>query len=321
MLEFDIYGTKPEILSAILDGTYKKPHKSLAGSEGVVEFFGTEFITKSIFECDFTDKIFTRYCEEIAQFADAGLAYPKTYSWAIIRNSKSIYAPKHYILQEQIHGKEIYESTESMYDYCTKICTKEEYHQVLNKASENRALFLEIMKKLYDVNSENINNLHSLPKDEFARFAHTIITMLRDCKFSRPDFHHGNVIFDGKHLTMIDNELTGRKIGFYMDADGKINEEKFLTQILVGLLDIFSSPKYFSYKNKSCFDASELKHFEKIDKQNLELLKDIFITVIGETKKLTSPIVITPEFITNLQKHFDDFSKAQEREIINTLEK
>ena len=181
----------------------------LCGTEGKVYFLDDSFVVKTYFE-PFDDLIiFDKYCKEIKSFAEKGYAVPNVYAWATApcESGEKFLA---YVLEERVPGKTLFDlDVHRLYESCKKFCSKEEFDFAAQSRKNNPELLGLIMREhITDFLSVN-SALNSLSDAEIERFVSTDYSLGVDSRFSAPDVQAGNVMFDGKKLTVIDPAYLG----------------------------------------------------------------------------------------------------------------
>ncbi len=185
----------------------------LCGTEGKVYFVGGDFVVKTYFEPVEDLAMFNEFCKEIKSFGDAGYAVPRIYSWASVpcKTGKNF---ETFILEEKIKGKTLFDLDVSrLYDVCKKFCTREEFEFATASKKNNPELLGLVMREHIAEYLATNNALNLLPDAELERFISTDYELGINSRFSGPDVQAGNVMFDGKSLTVIDNAYLGRDKG------------------------------------------------------------------------------------------------------------
>lgn len=185
----------------------------LCGTEGKVYFVDDSFVVKTYFEPFDDMRVFNEYCKEIKSFGDSGYAVPKIYAWAAIPclGGKNFAA---YILEERVKGKTLFDlDVHRLYEQCKKFCSKEDFDFATASRKNNPELLGLIMRE-HIAEFLSINKaINSLSDAEIEKFISTDYNLGINSRFSSPDVQAGNVMFDGKKLTIIDSAYLGRDKG------------------------------------------------------------------------------------------------------------
>lgn len=248
-----------------------KSYTSRSGAEGVAFFVGKEFVVKYFERVGLEFQTFDDYCNEIQMFGNEGIACPKVYSWAISPICEEDKVYRFYILQEQIAGEELLpNSISDIESRCLSFCSRREFLDAIDNIAQNKNLYARLVEEYSRVVLERNEQLLTLSKDEIERFFHTYLTINKNSVFSSPDLHPGNILFDGNHMTMIDEVMAYRGRNKWLDYNGNFKEHQFKVQSFYDLLYLFTTNRYMQvyagrYKQETGqnIDASILKMIEE----------------------------------------------------------
>ena len=211
------------ILLALIPHLKKCPSKS--GSEGTAYFVNDRYIVKKYNnekKWVVLDDIFDAYCREIQMFGEKGYSVPKIYAWVKIPikhhwlfESKSkesyYYTHDYYVLQEKAEGREIYlNKIDDIYEQVESMFKPNRFGRVL-RSPEKFSEEYEDLLSVYIRDFIRVNSfVENMSESEIDAFVSSIYGMYLDGSFSTPDIHSNNVIFNGSHLTIIDNYMAKR---------------------------------------------------------------------------------------------------------------
>ena len=181
----------------------------LSGTEGNVYFVDDSFVVKTYFEPFDDMRIFNEYCKEIRSFGDKGYAVPRIHAWAAIPclGGERFIA---YILEDRVKGKALFDlDVHRLYESCKKFCSKSEFEHAVARKKNNPELLGLIMRE-HIAEFLSINKaLNSLSDAELEKFISSEYNIGVASRFSSLDVQAGNVMFDGKKLTIVDNAYLG----------------------------------------------------------------------------------------------------------------
>ena len=289
------FGRDGKLLETIVPNL--RSYTSRSGAEGVAYFVGKEFVVKYFERVGLEFSTFDNYCNEIQSFADGGLACPKIYSWATspICAEDNVY--RFYILQEQVPGEELLpNSIRDIEPRCLTFCSKREFVEATENIAKNKVLYAKLLDEFASVVFERNKQLASLSKEEIERFMHSYFEINRNSVFSSPDLHPGNVLFDGKTMTIIDEVMACRQPNKWLDYQGNFKEHQFKVQSFYDLLYLFSSNRYvqvyidrFEQETGQRVDRSVLRKAEETQKVFGQFMQ----SWVGSGMKLMIPEKLT----------------------------
>lgn len=243
-----------------------KAYPSKRGSEGTAYFIDKEFVVKYFERMNVEYGLFDNYCSEIQHYADGGYSCPKIYSWAKVPICEEDNVYKYYILQERIPGEDLFPYSIGDIEEKSKVfCSKDEFLSALDNINENKKLYKKIMKEYSDTVLRRSEQLESLSRDEIRRFISTYIEINKNAAFSLPDLHVGNILFDGKSLTLIDQIMVTRRYK-WLDSEGNFKDYRFKYDTLNDLIYLFSHVRNMRISMEHYEQATG----EKIDKNILK---------------------------------------------------
>ena len=302
------------LLSAVFDlGTF--PKKS--GQEGTAYFVGDDFVIKEILgdqESFYNYQNFEKYCKELADYHDQGLDVPAIYSWTMLPKSmfeKSRF-DRYYILQERIKGRDMFaHGIGYSFDDCKSFCNKQEFDAAMLSREG------ELYKKIVLTYLENClimnQQLEALPESVIENFIMSDYKMMTTEEFGAVDMHSGNVLFDGKKLTVIDNGFMENFFAHYHDGFIRQVVMKDMLRLLSGNFD---SLAFACMVRKKVPEAMEYHQKQRVSS------KKVIKRFVSATNRLLSPV-----FQDNFEyRNSCDFIKnvvdgEDEREIIAMLQK
>lgn len=278
------------------------PFKS--GGEGYAYFVDENYVVKKYFkkvDAEF-DLVFDDYCKEMQDFANRGMNVPKIYAWTKIpnfsRRNGSNYMYDYYILQERIHGRQLfYGFLEDVYPLCEKLCSKQEFDSAVENPNLNRELFTQIFHA-YVNDFVYINEyLCSVPEYQIDELLYSVYTMCLDGKYSIPDIFPANILFNAKKINAVDNHLDSR--------DGqKLSKVYTDTVVTSGLVWLFFYNNFVTGQNTDIAENDvELKSYLKTNRQ--AVIKPCKEAMIRMIKRLNS-VCMKPK-ITNRTVAMRDF--------------
>ena len=224
----------PANISKAIELLYSHNFKSKQGSEGKVYFLSDKYVVKEFFEnCgDEFAQNFDNYCRELQKLALSGVRVPKIYSWIkipICRSEKIAY--RYYILEENVHGREIYyESLTKFYDKCSDICDFATYRSLLKhpQASKNGiSEYEEILKRFVEDYMQMNELICSMSEAELDKYLLDTYRMFGTLSFSKPDIFPGNILVDGEKFRVIDNVLEIRE-----NKEREVCDSEYLSNML-----------------------------------------------------------------------------------------
>lgn len=189
------------------------------GGEGRAYFIFDKLVVKEFI--NFNDEnmfssLFESYCKEMQNFAKKGYSVPKIYSWVkvpsvVTRKGQMKFGYKYYILEEQVKGREVFVGyLQDAYHICRDLCSEEKFDKLMFNPELDKGLYKEIIKAyINDYMTMNMN-IEAMSEKDIERFVMTIHSMYEQGKYSIPDMYPSNMIYNGKTIFMIDNNLTDR---------------------------------------------------------------------------------------------------------------
>ena len=211
------------ILLALIPHLKKCSSKS--GSEGTAYFVDDKHVVKKYHnekKWIVLDDIFDAYCKEVQVFGENGYSVPKIFSWVKVpikhnwffeskNNESYYYTHDYYVLQEKAEGRELYlNKLDDIYALVEGHFKPNRFGRVLRNPSKFTEEYEELLST-YIRDYIRVNTfIESMSEQEMDSFVSSIHGMYLDGYFSTPDIHPNNVIFDGKHLTIIDNYMYKR---------------------------------------------------------------------------------------------------------------
>lgn len=257
----------------------------LCGTEGTVYFVDDNFVVKTYFEPVEDLEIFNEYFKEIQLFGNMGLAVPKIYAWASAPcESGEKFAA--YILEERVKGKTLFDlDVHRLYESCKKFCSREEFEFATASRKNNPELLGLIMRE-HIAEFLSINKaIGSLSDAEIERFISTDYMLGVQSRFSAPDVQAGNVMFDGKKLTIIDSAFVGRDKG----AD---SVEYVKATLMRDMFLLFYYNENVNWLPRfKCGITPELK---KLKNENEEACFLAMRRLVRKTNQMYSPVLTNP---------------------------
>lgn len=270
------------LLSAVFDlGTF--PKKS--GQEGTAYFVGDDFVIKEIMgdqESFYNYQNFEKYCKELCDYHAQGLDVPAIYSWTMLPKTmfeKSRF-DRYYILQERIKGRDMFaHGIGYSFDDCKGFCSKKEFDAAM--LSREGELYKKIVLT-YLGNCLMMNEqLEALPESVIENFIMSDYQMMKTSEYGAIDMHSGNVLFDGKKLTVIDN-------GFMENFFARFQDEKLRQIVMKDMLRILSgnlhSLAFACMVKKKVPESMEYYQKQKVSS------KRVVKRFVSATNRLLSPV-------------------------------
>ena len=287
------------LLSAVLE-LDKYPSKS--GQEGTAYFIDDNFVVKELITFNnpslFSNyQNFENYCKELSEFYEKGYCIPKIYSWTMLpkeffEDGKTpLSFDRYYILEERIHGKELYIDRESnIYDMCTDFCSKEEFDKAV--WTKEGLLFKKIAETYLGHFIKTNEQVASLSDANLDNFILTDYDMSKNQHYGMVDVHPGNVLFDGTKLTIIDN-------GFVENLFEGADDSKLAPQVLNDLLYLLAANERGFRVYGRCFETwPELKRLKnELNKTS----KAAISRCIKSTNKMLNPVYSNGEKLLDAQ--------------------
>lgn len=255
----------------------------LSGKEGRAYFIDDDYVVKKLkIGAENLDN-FNRYCKEIKDFADSGLAVPKIYTWMTIENGDNYHDA--FIFQQRIKGQRLFESDiVNIYDKCKDICTKDEFLKAVKHQNENRELFGLIVKKYMEGFLQSNKKILELSDKAIEHFIKSDFEMAVKARYGYTDMHSENIILSDKAITIIDNYFDKRQLGH--------NVDELKISVLKDMMLIFCynemSKKYLD------FDCGLMPEFKRINEENLEVCSQAMRRMIKKTNQLYRPLMTSP---------------------------
>lgn len=263
-----------------------KQFPSKSGGEGIVYFIDKNFVVKSytaiakennvLYKQEFFE-MFDLYCKELKKYFESGYKVPNIYSWIQIpninnKNYKEEYDYFYYILEERVHGREMYYGfLEDIFPLCKSFCGKREFLASINKPEKHQSLINEIVKRYMKDYIMMNEYLSDLPESELAKLLTDLYHMMLQGQFSMPDIYPSNIIINPKEIKVIDNAIIRE-----CDLE-KYRTDKFILW-LVGLFkynENISKPK----DNKLVYGDKnqDYSKFDKLIQKNIKECKNTII--------------------------------------------
>ena len=254
----------------------------LSGTEGSVFFVDNDFVVKTYHEPIVDVKFFNSFFKEIQSFGDAGYAVPKVYSYAL-KPSKGGSGFSAYVLQERIKGKKLFDlDILNIYECCKKFCSLDEFNMVVEDGENNPELLGMIIREFILGFLNTNKNLLDFSETELEKFISTDFYLSSNSRFSIPDVQAGNVIFDGKKLTIIDNGYLGYDGG--LDSENMAKKSVMRDMILLFYYNeiVNKMPKY------KCMCSDEINRLksENIDASFLAMRR-----FVRKANEMYSPVI------------------------------
>lgn len=225
-----------KLLSNLVLDIENNNYSYLYGTEGRVYFVDDNFIVKE-FNNNISQTIFNEYCREISWFSNKGLAVPKIYAWMRKNvNYDGAFDYKYYILEERVKGNCLFWDLEETYELSSDLCDDTEFCEILSKPGKNLEVYSEILLNYFEYLKVQYQKVANISDGELEKFFNSLFALYKASMFSRPDIHSHNVMFDGQHLTIIDESITDNYI-FDITPDRKL----ILNYILDDIFQLFDS--------------------------------------------------------------------------------
>lgn len=190
--------------------------------EGKVYFAGN-YVLKQFenYEVDIAE-VFDMYCKEISGFSDKGYKVPKIYAHKYLTDENGdSYC---WLLEERIKGKTLFAT--KLFRFYNDLLrygkmgplgqidgVPVDFQAFENMRKAEPELYRAIVK-IFKRDFLQINTkLADLSEIEIEKFLMTLYNIWSEQEYSFLDCHGGNVVFDGKNLTYIDNEFLYNTIG------------------------------------------------------------------------------------------------------------
>jgi len=239
---------------------------SYTGGEGTAYFLNDQFVVKQFKtnqNWEYFDDIFELYCAEQRRFNQMGYSVPKIYSYLKLPNFKyySGECPNknnYYILEERMKGRHLYfGEIDKIYGLVADVFSRQEFKEIVTNPDDNLAEFKEIVKIFIRDYIQMNEMIESMPEDELGKFVFDIHQMYMGGEYSTPDIFPSNILLDGNHLNIIDNQIvSGRK---------RTESPSRRESVFVGdLLNMF-------YYNSEIYDLSQGCLFYLKDKKLLDV--------------------------------------------------
>lgn len=272
------------LLLSVLFELDKYPKKS--GQEGTAYFIDDNFVVKEILGEDsgaLGYDGFEVYCQELAHFHKKGYAVPEIYSWAMLPKSffeKSRFN-RFYVLEERIPGRRLFlETISHSYELCEDICSKEEYEAAILSKEGN--LYKEMVQRYLNDYIERNEQIESMSSKNLENFILSDYNMTKNHTNGMVDLHAGNVLFDGKKMTIIDNGFMENFLGRAKDSVVRQGVMRDMLRLMSGNSNGLYYGEYLSNKIEGVSELY-LKHkklafvnAEKFIKKTNELLSPVF---------------------------------------------
>ncbi len=272
------------LLLSIMFELDKFPKKS--GQEGTAYFIDENFVVKEMLGEDsgvFGYDGFEVYCKELVYFHKKGYAVPEIYSWAMLpkRFFEKSKFNRFYILEERIAGRSLFfNKISDAYQLCEDICSKEEYEDSLLSKEGN--LYKEMVQRYLNDYIERNEQIESMSNDNLENFILSDYKMTKKHKNGMVDLHSGNVIFDGKKMTIIDNGFMQNSLSSVKDSIIKQGVMRDMLRLMCGNANGLSCGEHLSNRIDGVSELYE-KHrklafvnAEKFIKKTNELLSPVF---------------------------------------------
>ena len=289
---------------------------------GTIYFIGDKYVVKRLDAC--SDEVqhmeeFLKYGEEIKGFHKKGYSVPQIYSTLAIPDEDGYY--DFYILEEQIQGRWLYETELYRETYSDLVLYNPDltkFKKECEGLSEEQArkkiesidpefydrMMAYFLNDFYEVNLK----LENLDKVELEKFILSAYNMLKDQVLSYTDIRNSNVMFDGKKLTLIDNEFMAYK------------SENPEGEVLFNMLKLLSENGDISYALNNDFKNIVGQDLKKKIIDNKKLCGKISKRLVEECNRLIKP---TLKVVSNPREVKAYLGKALEEndreEVINQI--
>ena len=279
-LRQDIYDNI--LLSAVFE-LDKFPKKS--GQEGTAYFVGDDFVIKEILgdqESFYNYQNFEKYCKELADYHEQGFDVPAIYSWTMLPKTmfEKTRFDRYYILQERVKGRDMFAHGISYtYDDCKDFCDKNEFNAAMlsQKGELYKKIVLTYLENCLIMNQQ----LEALPESVIENFIMSDYKMMKTEEFGAVDMHSGNVLFDGKKLTVIDNGFMENFFANYRDERIRQIVMKDMLRLLSGNFD---SLAFACMVRKKVPEAMEYHQKQRVSS------KKVIKRFVSATNRLLSPV-------------------------------
>ena len=302
------------LLSAVFE-LDRFPKKS--GQEGTAYFVGQDFVIKELYgsqDSFFNYQNFENYCKELCGYHLQGLDVPAIYSWTMLPHTmfeKSKF-DRYYILQERVKGRDMFAHGISYtYDDCKDFCDKNEFDAaILSREGEMyKKIVLTYLENCLKMNQQ----LEALPESVIENFIMSDYKMMKTGQYAAIDMHSGNVLFDGKKLTVIDNGFMENFFANYQDEKIRQIVMKDMLRLMSGNLN---SLAFACMVRKKIPESMEYYQKQKVSS------KRVVKRFVSATNRLLRPVFHDDyeyknscDFIGNVVDGED------EREIVEMLQK
>ena len=302
------------LLSAVFE-LDKFPKKS--GQEGTAYFIDENFVIKEMMgdqDSFFKYENFEKYCRELQDFHKKGLAVPEIYSWTMLPKTmfKNSRFDRYYVLQERVKGKEMMNKGLSYsYEDCKDFCSREEFNGAI--LSQEGELYKKIVLTFLENSLRMNEQLAELPESVIENFILSDYEMMRNEEYGAVDMHSGNVLFDGKKLTVIDN-------GFIENFFATYNDEKVRQIVMKDILRLMSgnltSLAFGAMVQKKVPEA------KPINKKHKVVCTKVMKRFVNSTNRLLHPVFHDDmEYVNSVDFIKSVADKEDEEEILSMLQK
>ncbi len=237
------------------------------GNEGSAYIIDNNFVVKELRVVSgeineyMYENYFSKYCEELENYASLGYKVPKIYAWLSLptperRARCSFPVRSYYILEERIKGRELYyPQIDYFYENFQDEFSFEEYKNIF-KFGINAPAFNRIFSS-YLTDFDLMNKcLESLSESEIERFITEAFMIYANSKYAQPDLFSVNVFLDGGTLWQIDQKFENKE-----KSKDQLFEKRgdFMIKSIINMFIYNAQPRdYLNDVKSSCFDQVNL---------------------------------------------------------------
>ena len=297
------------------------------GGEGKAYFIEDLYIVKEYVKLNnpqFFETFFEEYCKEMQEFANAGYNVPKIYAWQKIpsvvrtKDGSGGIKYKYYILQEQVHGRQMFsEDISDIFYMCEKFCSEKQFDSVLKNPNVDVKLFAEIVRTYIRDFIEVNTQILDMSEVEIENFILTVYNTYRIGRFSSPDMYPTNVINNDGKFTMIDSNITDRANDEFLKLK---TPETFTLQGLIALFLYNARVKEFRYSSPFMFDANFADIRQSINR-NIRLCNNAIKRMLNVANKcMNNPGLTDKTVLKNIYAQLRDMlDKDKANKIVNLV--
>lgn len=250
--------------------------KYSSGTEGKAFFLDNNFVLKCYEFCAKGDEQFEseenrfllQYGQDIQQFNQMGLRYPKIYSYDIFYEGGKKYFC---VLQQRMDGRQIFYSAPlRAYSLFKELMSEEEFFKVFEYGQMRQDSYDQVMKAYAEDFIKMNERFLSLPESAIQDYIVSVYNILKFSKKSFPDLASGNVIIGEDTLSIIDNAMLN-------SPDSFLTEDELMQVTMLKISKFFTACNSVNCYKRGCYPS-------RFDRRFFE---DVFLPLVDKNKVLS----------------------------------